>query len=96
MMFFARPGTYKPCGIYTIGHFVLLAIVTLGVIVALKYTKNKSSEEVKKIYSKHLEDFKILEKKLIKDIPKEDLEIFFKVISKMQENIYITLYRINK
>lgn len=48
-MFFARPGTYKPCGIYTIGHFALLAIVTLGVIIALKYTKNKSSEEVKKI-----------------------------------------------
>lgn len=48
-MFFARPGTYKPCGIYTIGHFTLLAIVTLGVIIALKYTKNKSSEEVKKI-----------------------------------------------
>ena len=48
-MFFARPGTYKPCGIYTIGHFALLAIVTFGVIIALKYTKNKSSEEVKNI-----------------------------------------------
>ena len=45
------------------------------------------SEKVNKIYSKHLEDFKVLEKKLIKDIPKEDLEIFLKVIIKMKENI---------
>ena len=46
-MFFAKPGEYEACGIFTFQHFILIAITLLGVIIALKYTLNK--KEVKKV-----------------------------------------------
>ena len=46
-MFIARPGEYKPCGIFTIEHFILIAITFVGIIIALKQTVNKKN--VKKI-----------------------------------------------
>ena len=46
-MFLARPGEYEACGIFTIGHLILIAITLIGVIIALKLTANK--KDVKRI-----------------------------------------------
>ena len=48
-MFFARPGEYEACGMYTIGHFVLLIITAIIVLIALKFTKNKNKDTIIKI-----------------------------------------------
>ena len=40
-MFLAKQGEYAPCGIFTIGHFILMLLTFIGVIIALKYTVNK-------------------------------------------------------
>lgn len=45
-MFLSRPGKYEACGIFTIKHFILMAITILGVLIALKHTVNK--KDVKK------------------------------------------------
>ena len=49
-MFFSKMGEYEPCGIFTVQHFILMAITVLAVIIALKYTVNK--KDVKKIIKK--------------------------------------------
>ena len=49
MRFFARPGEYEPCGMFTIGHFELIIITIFGIVVALKNTIHKTKEEVKQI-----------------------------------------------
>ena len=46
---FSNIGEYEPCGIFTKGHFALVLITVAGIIVALKYTCNKSKETVHKI-----------------------------------------------
>ena len=46
---FAKMGYYKPCGIFTIGHFILFAITVICIIIALKFTYKKNKEEVYKI-----------------------------------------------
>ena len=89
-MFFARPGTYKPCGIYTIGHVALLAIVTIGVVIALKYTKDKSNEEVKKIIRKITIFLWILE--IIKI---QYLRLIHLLIEKRHLYVLIFLYKIH-
>ena len=38
-MFFAKPGEYEPCGMYTWGHVLLLTITIIGIILGLHYTK---------------------------------------------------------
>ena len=48
-MFFAKPGEYEATGLYSIGHLVLLIITIIGIIIAIKFTKNKKGEEVTKI-----------------------------------------------
>lgn len=48
-MFFAKPGEYEKAGLYSIGHFILLSFTIVCVIIAVKYTKNKSKEQVIKI-----------------------------------------------
>lgn len=48
-MFLARPGEYKACGMYTVGHLILLIITIIGILVALKFTKNKNKEQITKI-----------------------------------------------
>ena len=37
-MFFAKPGEYQACGMYTIGHWILLTITVIGILIALKIT----------------------------------------------------------
>ena len=51
-MFFAEPGEYEPCGIFTMQHFELLIITVLGIIIALKNTVNKTKDEITQIIRK--------------------------------------------
>lgn len=51
-MFFARLGKYPSCGLFTAGHFLLMGITIIGIIIALKNTMNKTKEEVKRIIKK--------------------------------------------
>ena len=46
---FSNMGEYEPCGIFTIGHFILILITVIGIIIALKKTVNKNKEQVYKI-----------------------------------------------
>lgn len=46
---FAEMGKYEPCGIFSKGHFILIVITILGIIIALKYSNKKSKEEVHRI-----------------------------------------------
>lgn len=48
-MFFAKPGEYEPCGMFTWGHALLLSITILCIIIALHFSKKCSHEQVKKI-----------------------------------------------
>lgn len=48
-MLFAKPGIYEPCGLFTPGHFGLIIITIIGIIVALKKTVNKNKEEIHRI-----------------------------------------------
>jgi len=45
-MFLARAGEYEACGIFTIKHFILIAVTLISIILALRYTLKK---DVKKI-----------------------------------------------
>ena len=49
MRFFARPGEYEPCGIFSWGHLALIVVTIIGIKIALKKTVHKTKKEVKKI-----------------------------------------------
>lgn len=42
-------GKNEPCGIFTKGHFILIAITILGIIIAIKCSNKKNKEEVYRI-----------------------------------------------
>lgn len=46
---FSKMGEYEACGIFTRGHFILIGITIICIAIALKFTWNKSKEEVYKI-----------------------------------------------
>lgn len=46
---FSNIGKYEPCKIFTKGHFILIIITLITIIIALKYTQNKSKDKIKKI-----------------------------------------------
>lgn len=46
---FSRSETYPSCGIFTTGHFILIAITTVVIGIALKFTRKKNQEQVHKI-----------------------------------------------
>ena len=48
-MFLAKAGKYEPCRLFSIGHFSLIIITIICIIIALKKTAHKSKEEVFKI-----------------------------------------------
>ena len=48
-MLFAKPGKFEACGMFTKGHFELIIITIVWIIIALKNTMNKTKEEVGKI-----------------------------------------------
>lgn len=45
-MFFARPGEYERCGIFSAEHFILIAITVVGIIIALKCTSKKDTKKI--------------------------------------------------
>lgn len=51
-MFFSKPGKYAPCKMFSSGHFTLLSITLVIVIIALYCTKDKNKEQVKNIIQK--------------------------------------------
>lgn len=48
-MFFAKSGLYKPCGIYNFKHLTIALVTFIGILIAVKNTKVKKQEDVKKI-----------------------------------------------
>ena len=48
-MFFARPGEYEPCQMYSTGHMILLTITLVIVMILIQHTKNSDRDSVKKI-----------------------------------------------
>lgn len=48
-MLFKNASEVTPCGMFSKEHFVLLAITTFCIVIALKYTKNMKKESVKKL-----------------------------------------------
>lgn len=42
-------GKYEACGIFTPGHFILMAITVVGILISLKQTENKTRKEVHRI-----------------------------------------------
>lgn len=48
-MFFSKPGQYKPCGMYTKGHMILLSVTLICITIALYYTRKYDKDKVKKI-----------------------------------------------
>ena len=47
-MFFAKPGEYEPCGIFSIEHFILLALTVIGIKIAINFTDINNKEKIKK------------------------------------------------
>lgn len=43
---FSAIGEYKPCGIFTKSHFILIIITIIGISIALKYSLKKGKEKV--------------------------------------------------
>lgn len=48
-MFLAKPGEYSPCGLYNIKHFSLFIITIIGITIAVKFTKTKNKNNIRKI-----------------------------------------------
>lgn len=83
-MFFSKPGEYEPCGLFSVGHFILL-ILSLSIVgIALYNTKNISKEKVKEIIKKSTIVLWILE--IIKII------FNFAIGNWVNPNNYIPLY----
>lgn len=49
MKLFSKSETYPSCGMFTKGHFILIAITVVAIIIALKFTMKKNKEQVHKI-----------------------------------------------
>lgn len=83
-MFFARPGKYEPCGLFTLGHLILTIITITGIIIALKKTVKKSKDEI----------YNIIKKCTITIWIFEAIIITFKIITGGIRNVnnYVPLY----
>ncbi|MBQ2836041.1 MAG: YwaF family protein [Clostridia bacterium] len=81
-MLFAKAGIYEPCGIFTVQHFILMAITIIGIIIALKYTVNRKDVQT------------IIKKCTIFVCVCEIIIITFKIINDGTSNInnYVPLY----
>lgn len=52
-MLFARPGEYKPCGIFSLEHFGLIAVTIVCIAIAIKIhikVAKKRLKNYKKLY----------------------------------------------
>ena len=47
-MFFAKPGIYEPCGIFSTEHFFLLALTMLVIGIAVKHTDKTKKNVIKR------------------------------------------------
>lgn len=47
-MFFAKPGEFAPCGMYTLGHLIYFILSVIGIILALFLTRKVTHKTVKK------------------------------------------------
>lgn len=83
MKFLAKIGTYKPCGIYTLGHYILLFTTIILIIMALFYTLKRNVDVAK-----------IIKRLTIVIVILEIIMISFKVYHNGWENInsYVPLY----
>ena len=48
-MFFAKPGKFPACKLFTVGHFILFVVTIILVAVALFFTRKKNEKSVLKI-----------------------------------------------
>lgn len=51
-MFFAKPGVYKPCGMFNYKHMLLFIAIAMLIAFVVKNTKIEKKEQVKKIIQK--------------------------------------------
>ena len=76
---FANAGIYKPCGIFTKGHFILILATVLGIFVALKHSVGMTKEKVYKVIKKLTITMCIIEIfKIIYSISKNSLYVVAK------------------
>ena len=47
-MFFSAPNEYKPCGMFTIGHYIFLILTFIGIYLAVKYTDLNNKKLIKR------------------------------------------------
>ncbi|MCI8655012.1 MAG: YwaF family protein [Clostridia bacterium] len=83
-MFFAKPGRYKACGLFGIGHLILLFTTVLSIVISVKRTKIEKKEEIKNIIGKATIIIWVL----------EIIKIIFNLLIGNKDNIntYIPLY----
>lgn len=48
-MFFSKPGEYEPCGLFSKGHYILLIITFIMIMVTLFFTRKAGKNKVKRI-----------------------------------------------
>ena len=51
-MFFAKPGVYKPCGMFNYKHLLLFIMIAMIIGITVKNTKITNKEQVKRIIQK--------------------------------------------
>ena len=51
-MFFAKPGVYKPCGMYNYKHLLLFILISMIIGISVKNTKVENREQIKRIIQK--------------------------------------------
>ena len=60
-MFFSKPGEHEPCGIFSVGHFILFFITITSVAVSLFFTRKIDNSKIKAIIKKSTFTLWILE-----------------------------------
>ena len=48
-MFFAKPGEYEACELYSLGHLLLFIITVIAIIIAVEITKTQDKNKIRKI-----------------------------------------------
>ena len=48
-MFFTVKGSAEPCGMFTIGHLILIIITSLCIAIAVHFTKQKQEKQIHRI-----------------------------------------------
>lgn len=51
-MFFSKPETYNPCGIFSIGHLILFLFTAVAISIAVRQTKINKKEDISRIIKK--------------------------------------------